>query len=119
MLTLHFIYLMFCHWVGDFVLQSRYMAENKSRQWIPLLTHVLVYTLVLLVLLLPLVETKFYLYQFVVFNGLLHLFVDSITSKISANFWQKGNTWAFFVTVGFDQFLHAACLLFTGSLLWK
>lgn len=41
-----FDYLLIGHLVGDFLLQTSWMAKNKASTWIPLLAHVLVYTLV-------------------------------------------------------------------------
>ena len=32
--------LLFIHYIGDFILQSRWMAENKSKDISPLLCHV-------------------------------------------------------------------------------
>lgn len=39
-----FTYLPLGHLIGDFLLQSAWMAMNKSAKWIPLLTHCVVYT---------------------------------------------------------------------------
>lgn len=41
-----FDYLLIGHLIGDFLLQSSWMAKNKATKWLPLLTHVLVYTIV-------------------------------------------------------------------------
>jgi len=109
-------YILFVHWISDFVFQSRWMAEGKSSKWIPLVFHIAVYGFFLTVLLLP-----FYQYSsvltFGIINTLAHLLVDSITAPISAKFYKMGNIHAFFCTVGFDQFLHTCCLVFTMGLL--
>lgn len=39
-----FDFLLIGHFIGDFLLQTRWMANNKARKWLPLLTHVTVYT---------------------------------------------------------------------------
>lgn len=39
-----FCWLLVGHLVGDFLLQTRWMADNKARQLTPLLVHALVYT---------------------------------------------------------------------------
>lgn len=39
-----FSWLLVGHLVGDFVLQTRWMAINKVKKWQPLLAHSLVYT---------------------------------------------------------------------------
>ena len=36
--------IVFAHWVSDFVLQSHWMATNKSKNWQALLAHVATYT---------------------------------------------------------------------------
>jgi len=40
-----FEWLLVGHLVGDFLLQNRWMAEKKTRYWVPLLIHCSVYTL--------------------------------------------------------------------------
>ncbi|KAA0547379.1 DUF3307 domain-containing protein [Bacillus sp. BGMRC 2118] len=39
-----FDYLLIGHLIGDFLLQTSWMAQYKASKWIPLLTHVIVYT---------------------------------------------------------------------------
>lgn len=41
-----FDYLLIGHLIGDFLLQTSWMAKNKATKWLPLLTHVTVYTVV-------------------------------------------------------------------------
>jgi hypothetical protein len=38
--------LLIGHLIGDFLFQTRWMAQYKATRWIPLLTHVLVYTII-------------------------------------------------------------------------
>lgn len=40
-----FAYLLLGHLVGDYLLQTSWMAMNKANKWVPLLTHCFVYTL--------------------------------------------------------------------------
>lgn len=40
-----FSYLLVGHLIGDYLLQTRWMAENKAKKWLPLLVHSFVYTL--------------------------------------------------------------------------
>lgn len=37
--------LLLGHFVGDYLLQNSWMALNKTKKWLPLLTHVCLYTL--------------------------------------------------------------------------
>ncbi|MFD1031450.1 DUF3307 domain-containing protein [Metaplanococcus flavidus] len=41
-----FDYLLIGHLIGDFLLQSSWMAKNKAAKWLPLLVHVAIYTFV-------------------------------------------------------------------------
>jgi hypothetical protein len=41
-----FSWLLVGHLIGDYLLQTRWMAEKKGQKWLPLLVHSLVYTLV-------------------------------------------------------------------------
>lgn len=41
-----FSYLLIGHLIGDFLLQTGWMAKYKATKWIPLLAHVTVYTAV-------------------------------------------------------------------------
>lgn len=41
-----FDYLLLGHLIGDFLLQTSWMAQYKASRWLPLLTHVIVYTVV-------------------------------------------------------------------------
>lgn len=43
-----FAYLIVAHLVGDFLLQTGWMAANKAKRWDALLTHAGVYTLCIL-----------------------------------------------------------------------
>lgn len=41
-----FDYLLIGHLIGDFLLQTSWMAKNKATKWLPLIVHVTVYTCV-------------------------------------------------------------------------
>ncbi|MDN3439179.1 DUF3307 domain-containing protein [Planococcus sp. APC 3900] len=42
-----FDYLLIAHLIGDFLLQTGWMAKHKASKWLPLLTHVSIYTTVI------------------------------------------------------------------------
>lgn len=46
-------WLMVGHLVGDFLFQTRWMAENKATQWVPLLIHASLYTGIIALFALP------------------------------------------------------------------
>ncbi|MEH6938157.1 DUF3307 domain-containing protein [Bacillus sp. JJ664] len=45
-----FEFLLIGHLIGDFLFQTNWMARNKSTKWFPLLTHVSVYTSVVVII---------------------------------------------------------------------
>lgn len=100
------------HWIADFVLQSDWMAKNKSSNNKALISHVSVYTITLLVFSLVFLPVE-YAYIWALINGVLHLGVDYVTSRINTYLWNKGRVHDFFVMVGFDQLIHYACLFGT------
>ncbi|QFF97784.1 DUF3307 domain-containing protein [Psychrobacillus glaciei] len=43
-----FSYLLIGHLIGDYLLQTNWMARNKSKKWLPLLVHCIVYTVIII-----------------------------------------------------------------------
>ena len=115
--------LSFCHWVADFVLQSDHVAANKSRDSIVLAFHCLVYGIVLAsattCLSIPILPFKDS--WGMVFVGVLsiyfttHFVTDYITSRINSLLWKKELRHWFFVSVGFDQWLHVVVILLISN----
>lgn len=105
-------YSLFCHWVADFICQSRRMGENKSKDFNVLVEHCLVYTFILFVMLMiplgVLVASKIS-----IINGAAHLIIDGITSKITSYFYKENKMHLFFSTIGFDQFMHMCILIWS------
>lgn len=118
--------ILFAHWVADFVFQTDWQAKNKSKHMRALLSHTYTYSACMAILLTPL---------FLYINGLeernwimcfcfglitlgVHTLQDYITSRINTKLYNKGDVHNFFVSVGFDQFLHFAQLILTYKLLF-
>ena len=113
--------LLAVHWVADFVLQSRWMAINKSKRLDALMIHVTTYTLTLLIgssLILG-VSKIASLLLFVGANGLFHLGTDFVTSRIASRLWQQQHEHNFFVMIGFDQLIHQVTLAATLWFIFK
>jgi len=72
--------LLSVHFVADFVLQSHWMASNKSKNWKAMGSHILVYSCCLL---------PFGL-MFAFGNGLAHLATDTVASRITSHLYAKG-----------------------------
>lgn len=85
------------------------MATNKSKSNLALLSHVTAYTIPFMVIISP-------LYGLV--NGVIHFIIDYNTSRVSSKLWADKKTHWFFVTIGFDQLLHALTLIWTYKLLF-
>lgn len=101
--------LAWIHFLSDFVLQSSWMAENKSKCIKALGSHCLVYMIPFLVV---------FGWQFALLNGVIHFGVDFITSKINARFWENQRLHGFFVCVGCDQAIHLSTLVLTYNLIF-
>lgn len=112
------------HWYSDFMLQTRWQAENKSKNNIALSRHVGTYCLGFLVFLIvsSISGTGFTfkgIVLYVLANGALHWTTDYITSRCTSYFWNKKDVHSFFAVIGFDQFIHTSTLLATIPLLYK
>lgn len=97
------ILVLFLHWIGDFVLQSDWMAKNKSKSNKVLLIHTSVYCLPLL----------WFGWKFALINMALHTVTDFFTSRATSKLYASGKIHWFFVVIGFDQFIHTTCLILT------
>lgn len=111
MIVFSIIYVMFAHFVADFLCQTDSMGNNKGKSLNWLTIHVITYTSVLYLLcLIPFHSFGVTLSKWVLLNGAIHWCVDFVTSKITGYFYIKQKFRWFFHTIGFDQFLHAASL---------
>lgn len=101
------ISLLVLHFVADFVLQSHWMAINKSKRWDALFCHVFVYSLC------------FFLYgfPFVCYTFAFHFVIDACTSRVTSYLWREQEVHWFFVVIGFDQLLHFVTLAYTYRVL--
>ena len=49
--------------------------------------------------------------------GLIHFPVDYVTSRLNSKLYQAGKNHEFFVSIGFDQWIHFATILLVGEAL--
>lgn len=101
------IIILVLHFIADFVLQTNWMAVNKSKNNLALFVHVAVYSAVFC----------FVGLIYAVINGILHFIVDFITSRITSKLWKEQNYRLFFTVIGLDQTLHFVCLFSTYILI--
>jgi len=97
-------YILVVHWFADFVMQSHWMASNKSSSNRALLAHIVTYTFFLSLIIHPV---------WGLVNGVLHGITDYFTSRWTSSLWKSGNTHNFFVVIGLDQMIHAITLFAT------
>ena len=109
LVAFHMLVLSFLHFVGDFALQIDKMAINKGSSFKWLTIHVATYSAAFMIV---------FGWQFAVINFVLHWMTDAVTSRISGAFNKAGNIRMFFATIGFDQFIHMACLIVTYVILF-
>ena len=95
------------HFIADFVLQSDWMAINKSTRMVPLFVHISVYTSVMMI----------FGWKFALANGAAHLVTDFFTSRGSSFFYKRKQNHWFFVVIGFDQLVHQVTLILTAKYL--
>jgi hypothetical protein len=112
------------HWLGDFVFQSRKVAEGKSKSFRILGQHVALYTATLAAVMVPVITQHHSLKSaiaYVLINGFMHFIIDATTSKATTYYWGKDEKSNFWNTVGLDQTLHWMHLLITymGFFVWK
>lgn len=100
------IWLLFAHWVADFVFQSDFVAQNKSKSNKVLIGHCLIYGGTI-----GSIMNFIHMSWFWVPVMLLHFPVDYITSRINSKLWADKKVHWFFVSVGFDQFIHFVTLI--------
>lgn len=100
--------LLSVHFLSDFILQSDWMAKNKSKSNEALLAHTTMYCLPFWAI---------FGWKYALVNMALHTVIDYGTSRVNSYLWSKGKVHEFFVGVGFDQLLHAGCLIGTMGLI--
>jgi hypothetical protein len=120
-----FFILLFGHWLGDFVFQSHWMAQNKSKNNFALFIHTYAYSTTLLFafvlgcLTLGIgLDNIFYAsIAFFLITFVTHGVTDYFTSRVTSKLWAAQRTHTFFVMIGFDQLVHFYTIILT--MLWS
>lgn len=111
------LYLLFSHWVADFLFQTTEMGTGKSKSLKILLKHTGIYALTMLLMssfLLELTVSDILIFGLVTF--VFHTVQDWATSRLTSTQFAKNryNGWdGAFTIIGFDQFLHYLQILIT------
>lgn len=116
------IYILVLHYIGDWLLQSRQMAENKYKISSDMLSHICIYTATLafgmmfaywpeMILNKPIWPSMVIFWP--VLNGVAHFTVDAVTSNMTHRFYEAKRIGTFWNTIGFDQLCHGIILFST------
>ena len=96
------------HFISDFVLQSDWMAMNKSKSNLALAVHVLIYS-TCFIWVGPL---------YAGINCIAHFVTDWVSSRVGAKLWKAKKRHAFFMVIGLDQVAHYVALFLTLRFSW-
>lgn len=136
--------LLWMHFIGDFLLQTDWMATNKSKSWGALAAHCFVYAFSVSAVAATLLGVPGG--WFLVITFVTHFITDAVTSRITSRLWfiglyprpnedlyrdegelyyggfthyarMQGNRHWFFVVIGIDQLIHYVTLAWTYKLL--
>jgi hypothetical protein len=111
------ISILFFHWLFDFFLQTREMANNKSKSNYYLGQHVGLYSFGLL-----LVSSFIFTNNineglcWIGINGVAHFLTDYVTSRASSALYKEERFHEFFCIIGLDQLIHYVTLF--GTYVW-
>jgi hypothetical protein len=105
----YILYLLFIHWIADFVCQPDVIAQNKSKDNLALFFHCVIYWAIFWF------GTFNFIYAFLL--ALIHFPIDYITSRLNSKLYAEGKIHEFFISIGFDQWIHFATILLLGKAL--
>ena len=111
------ILILFNHWIFDFFLQTREMANNKSKSNYHLAEHVMIYALGLL-LISPILFPMSIVFAliWIAVNAVAHFFTDYVTSRATSALYEQKRYQDFFNVNGIDQMIHYITLF--GTYVW-
>ena len=103
----------FVHWLADFVFQKSEWQETKSSSFSSLTKHTAVYGLIIYATAEAMnyfgafgAQSDYAPLEFGLIQCFSHTLIDFFSSKLNKYLWQQKRTHDFFVSIGFDQFLH-------------
>lgn len=117
------IYLLFAHWIADFVFQDERWSLAKKNSFVSLLKHTLMYSFILTIM-MGFFLTFSQSALFWVINFVAHTVIDYFTSKwVGQKFERKklGSSipnFGAFTIIGLDQFIHYLILLLSLGLFY-
>lgn len=104
---------LFSHWISDWVCQTRWMGEYKSREILPLITHTGLYTLLWIIPTNIVMNGPKAIILFLIITFITHTIIDYITSREEVKALKEKKMYKCLTILGFDQFLHMVQLFAT------
>lgn len=111
--------IIFCHYIGDFLVQTDWQAKNKSSNNTALILHTAAYSAFWFIPMVVLIGLKnddlpkHTPILFVLITFFWHTITDYITSREVKKMFDKGDIHNGFVLIGFDGVLHYIQLFLT------
>jgi hypothetical protein len=126
-----FAYILFLHYLGDYIFQPYSMSVQKSEDHMMLLYHTIIYSGTIYLGLLFVVGVNEAI-TFAVLTFLAHYMVDFVTSRVISDnsselrldpdntkpIHKRLKLWGPISLLGFDQLLHQACLLIAAQIVF-
>lgn len=106
------LWLVWLHFVADFILQSDWVAGKKSSDNAVLVYHVSLYSLPFAPFVLWYLSPE-NAAAFILVNAVAHFVTDYITSRMTSKLYKAGERHWFFVVIGADQAIHMSTLFLT------
>lgn len=113
--------ILVAHYIADFYFQSREIAMKKSHEIKALITHIMIYSFTLCIMIflglyfmgiVSVIHAMQIAIGVSLVNGLLHYLIDFVTSQMSTHFWKTKQTRNFWLTIGADQLIHTGLLIY-------
>jgi len=108
--------ILFWHFIADFLCQTDWMANNKSKGWDALLWHTAIYSVLWFFPVITygiIYDAPQRIILFVPITFVAHTVTDYITSRETTKLWTDGKIRPFFHVIGLDQYLHYIQLFVT------
>ncbi len=125
------LWILFAHWIADFIFQTHEESINKSKSNYWLSLHVIKYSNIVTLLWFPFIifysnikagkEFSYmisYALLIMLITFITHWITDYFTSRWTSKLYTKGDIHNFFVVVGLDQFIHFTTLFLTYKILF-
>jgi len=117
-----FLWIVFSHWVADFIFQDEKWANAKSHNFKALVTHTFTYSFIMTMMWSFYMSNHLDILIFFGITFLIHTFTDYFTSRIVKEKFETKHygsaipNFGAFTAIGFDQCIHYATII--GTLLF-